>query len=263
MKTIRVLAVGDVVGSRGCELLRQRLPVLKKHYAIDAVIVNGENSADGNGITPRSAEHIFQSGADVITTGNHTFRRREVYEELDTSPFLLRPGNYPDSAPGRGWCLLDRGAYRVAVLNLQGVVYMENLRCPFEEADRMVREAKEAGAEAVFVDFHAEATSEKKAMGFYLDGRVTALFGTHTHVQTADERILSRGTGYLTDLGMTGCEQESVLGVRADCIIDFLRTKMPCRFLPAEGPVSLHGALFSIDPETAKVTSVRRIAKTE
>lgn len=258
MKTIRVLAVGDVVGSRGCELLRQRLPVLKKHYEIDAVIVNGENSADGNGITPRSAEHIFQSGADVITTGNHTFRRREVYEELDSSPFLLRPGNYPDSAPGRGWCLLDRGAYRVAVLNLQGVVYMENLRCPFEEADRMVREAKEAGAEAVFVDFHAEATSEKKAMGFYLDGRVTALFGTHTHVQTADNDILPGGTGYITDLGMTG-PKLSVLGVEPELAIRKMKEKLPVRFEYAEGPVFLNACLFTADLSTGKTLETERL----
>lgn len=258
MKAIRVLAVGDVVGSCGCELLRQRLPVLKKHYAIDIAIVNGENSADGNGVTPQSAEHIFQSGADVITTGNHTFRRREIYGELDRTPFLLRPGNYPASAPGRGWCLLDRGSYRVAVLNLMGVVYMENLRCPFEEADRMVREAREAGAGAVFLDFHAEATSEKKALGYYLDGRISALFGTHTHVQTADNGILPGGTGYITDLGMTG-PSGSVLGVEPKLAIRKMKEKLPVRFEYAKGPAFLNGCMFTVDLSTGKTTETERL----
>ena len=255
---MNILAIGDVVGSIGCKFLRAHLPQLKKVKGVDLVIANGENSADGNGITPTSARFLFDSGVDVITAGNHTFRRREVYEELDTSPFLLRPGNYPDSAPGRGWCLLDRGAYRVAVLNLQGVVYMENLRCPFEEADRMVREAKEAGAEAVFVDFHAEATSEKKAMGFYLDGRVTALFGTHTHVQTADNEILPGGTGYITDLGMTG-PKLSVLGVEPELAIRKMKEKLPVRFEYAEGPVFLNACLFTADLSTGKTLETERL----
>ena len=255
---MNILAIGDVVGSVGCRFLREKLPALKKYKGIDLVIANGENSADGNGITPSSADYLFNSGVDVITAGNHTFRRREIYEELDNSPFLLRPGNYPGSAPGRGWCLLDRGAYRVAVLNLQGVVYMESLRCPFEEADRMVREAKEAGAGAVFVDFHAEATSEKKAMGFYLDGRVTALFGTHTHVQTADNEILPGGTGYITDLGMTG-PKLSVLGVEPELAIRKMKEKLPVRFEYAEGPVFLNACLFTADLSTGKTLETERL----
>ena len=162
---INVLMIGDVVGSAGCKALRECLPRLKRELQADLVIVNGENSADGNGVLPASAKHIFDSGADVITGGNHSFRRRECYELLDSSPFFLRPANYPSSAPGCGMCLVDRGAWRAAVISLCGVVYLEPLACPFETADRLVAQAKAEGAQMIFVDFHAEATGEKKALG--------------------------------------------------------------------------------------------------
>ena len=256
---MKLLHIGDVVGAAGSRFLQERLPNIKRTHKIDMTVVNGENSAQGNGITKHSMEQIFSAGADVITTGNHCFKRREALAIYD-NPVVLRPANYPEGCVGHGICTIDFGPCQVAVLNLSGTAYLDPLDNPFTVVEELLEEIETPN---ILVDFHAEATAEKKAMGYFLAGRVTAVVGTHTHVQTADERILSRGTGYLTDLGMTGCEQESVLGVRADCIIDFLRTKMPCRFLPAEGPVSLHGALFSIDPETAKVTSVRRIAKTE
>ena len=187
---MKILAIGDVVGSAGCEMLRRRLPLIKRNHGIDLTIVNGENSADGNGILPSSAEHIFNSGADVITGGNHSFRRREMADMLEDSPFVLRPANYPGSAPGKGMCIVDSGRFKTAVINLMGVVYLEPLRCPFECADELVGRAKEEGAKFIFVDIHAEATAEKKALAFYLDSRVSALFGTHTHVLTADEQGL-------------------------------------------------------------------------
>lgn len=257
---INILMIGDVVGSVGCKALRECLPLLKRELHADLVIVNGENSADGNGVLPSSANHIFDSGADVITGGNHSFRRRECYELLDSSPFLLRPANYPDSAPGKGMCLIDRGAWRAAVISLCGVVYLEPLACPFETVDRLVTQAKAEGAQLILVDFHAEATGEKKALGYYLDGRITALAGTHTHVPTADAQIFSNGTGYITDLGMAGPSQ-SVLGVKPESSIARLKGKIPLRFENAAGPCQISGALFTADRDTGKTISVKPVVK--
>lgn len=194
-----ILCVGDVVGGAGCQHLRRVLPAVKRQYGVDICIVNGENAADGNGITPTAAAHILDSGADVITGGNHTFRRREFYEVLDETPYMLRPANYPVNAPGRGLYLVDKGRYQLAVVNLIGLVYMEPLACPFETLDRLLKEA--GNPKFCVVDFHAEATAEKKALAYYADGRISALVGTHTHTQTADEQILPGGTGFLTDVG--------------------------------------------------------------
>lgn len=258
--TINILMIGDVVGSAGCKALRQCLPRLKREYSADLVIVNGENSADGNGVLPSSAGHIFDSGADVITGGNHSFRRRECYELLDTAPFLLRPANYPDTAPGKGMCIVDRGSYKAAVISLSGVVYLEPLRCPFETADRLVDEAKQAGAHFIIVDFHAEATGEKKALGYYLDGRITALVGTHTHVPTADAQILPEGAGYLTDVGMAGPSQ-SVLGVKPESSIARLKGKIPLRFENAAGPCLVNGVLITADRDTGKALSIKTVVE--
>ena len=250
-----VLCVGDVVGQRGLDFLVRQLPVLKRQYKIDAVIVNGENSADSNGITPASAEALFNGGADVITTGNHAFRRREVYEAFDSNPFLLRPLNYPASAPGKGHCVLDFGRHQLMVVNLMGTVYMESLACPFEAMDALLENAP---CKNIIVDFHAEATAEKRALCEYLDGRITALFGTHTHVQTADEQILPKGTGFITDAGMTG-PAESVLGVKAPLAIAKMKDKLPVRFEVADGPLQINAVLFDIDPGTGKALSVERL----
>lgn len=252
---MNILSIGDVVGSAGCELLRRQLPALKKLYNVDICIVNGENSADGNGITPGSAMHLLTSGADVITTGNHVFRRKEIYGFFDENPQVLRPANFPDSCPGHGLFTVDTGRALVCVLNLQGCTFMDSLADPFAAADALL---KEAGDAIVVVDFHAEATSEKRALGYYLDGRVAALWGTHTHVQTADEQLLPRGTGYITDLGMTG-PAVSVLGVAPERAIRRFTTHMPVRFETAQGPCSLSGALFEIDAKTRLATSVKRI----
>lgn len=259
---LNLLCIGDVVGPAAVDYLGKNLWALRQEYAADFVVVNAENAAAGNGTDPETARALFASGADVLTGGNHSFQKRSFYEYLEGEPRALRPANYTAACPGSGYGIFDCRGYRLLCINVSGTAFMQPLACPFETVEKIL--ARESGGyDFALLDIHAEATSEKIALAHAFDGKISVIYGTHTHVQTADERILSRGTGYLTDLGMTGCEQESVLGVRADCIIDFLRTKMPCRFLPAEGPVSLHGALFSIDPETAKVTSVRRIAKTE
>ncbi len=252
---MRVLAIGDVVGAPGCEFVRRRLPEIKRQLSADLTIVNGENSAVGNGILPSSAAHLLDSGADVITTGNHVFKRREIYPYLEETPQVLRPGNYPPSCPGSGVYLYDAGRWRAAVINLQGTVFMDGLENPFTAADRLL---KEIDTPLVFVDFHGEATSEKLALANYLDGRVTALWGTHTHVQTADEQILPGGTGCITDLGMTG-PVRSVLGVKPDCVIQRFLTRMPTRFETADGPCALCGVLIEADEKTGQCVQIKRI----
>ncbi len=253
---MRILCIGDVVGSAGCRHLRGVLPGVKRLYGVDVCIVNGENAADGNGITPAAAAHILDSGADVITTGNHVYRRREFYETLADSDRILRPGNYPAAAPGRGLCMVDRGRYQVAVINLMGVVYMEPLACPFETLDALLEQA--GSPKYCVVDFHAEATAEKKALAFHADGRISALVGTHTHVQTADEQILPGGTAFLSDLGMTG-PVLSVLGVRPEQAVAKMREKLPVRFATAEGPCMMNGLLLTLDDATGKATAVERL----
>lgn len=258
---MKILTIGDVVSSYGCEYLRQELPKLKKELYTDVVIVNGENSAVGNGITPKSAEYILNSGADVITTGNHCLRRKEIYDYLeDESNPVIRPANYHPSAPGRGYFIIDKGSFQIAVINLQGTVYLEPVENPFSVIDGIIKEINDLGIKIILVDFHAEATSEKKAMGFYLDGRVSALFGTHTHVQTSDDQILPLGTGYVTDLGMTGTFY-SVLGVDPKCIIQKLKTALPVKFENNDGPCILEGCLFEIDDKTGKTLDTKLIRR--
>ena len=215
---MRIFCIGDVVGSVGCRFLRSKLPALKRVKGIDLVICNGENSADGNGLTPSAAQFLFDSGVDAITLGNHAFRRKEVFEVLDSNPFIARPANFPDgAAPGHGVINIDTGRRVVSVINLMGNMYLESgLDCAFDVIDRALTQAE---GRIILVDFHAEATSEKRAMGYYLDGKVSAVFGTHTHVQTSDAQVLPNGTGYITDLGMTGTVH-SVLGVKTDIIIN-------------------------------------------
>ncbi len=256
---MKVLAIGDVCGKCGCETLLKMLPRLKREYAIDLVIANGENSAEGNGILPHSAEQLFAAGVDVITGGNHTLRRQEIFPMLDTNEFLLRPANFPVALPGTGMRVVDLGYTQVAVLNVLGVVYMENMECPFRTIDRLIESAREQSIKNIFVDFHAEATSEKRSMGFYVDGRVSALFGTHTHVQTADAQILPQKTGYITDLGMTGVK-DSVLGVEKEIIIKKLKDKWPVRFVNAVGDTELNGCLFTIDHRTGHTESVEAVS---
>lgn len=253
---MRILCVGDVVATPGCSLIRRVLPSVKRQYGVDVCIVNGENAADGNGLTPTAFHTLMDSGADVVTGGNHIFRRRELYDVLDEQPFLLRPANYPDSAPGKGACIVDRGRYQVAVINLLGLVYMEPLECPFKTLDRVLDEL--GHPRFCVVDFHAEATAEKKALAFYADGRISALVGTHTHVQTADEQILEQGTGFLTDVGMTG-PTRSVLGIRPEQAVAKMKDKLPVRFSAAEGDTAMNAVLITLDDRTGKTVAIERI----
>ena len=253
---MNILCIGDVVGGIGCRQLQQVLPRVKRELAVDVCIVNGENSADGNGITPVSAGHLFDAGADVITGGNHTFRRHEFYDLLEENECLLRPANLPAGTPGRGMTVVDRGRYQVTVINLQGTVYMEALASPFDTLDALLAEA--GNPKFCVVDFHAEATAEKRALAAYVDGRISALFGTHTHVATADEQILPGGTGFITDVGMTGPVQ-SCLGVRTELAVQKMRTKLPVRFATAEGACAMDGVLFTLDDKTGHPVAVRRI----
>lgn len=255
---MNILFIGDVVSAVGVEKLTRTLPRFKKEHHVDVTVVNGENAAVGNGLLPATAEVLFAAGADCITGGNHTFRRRELYEYLDTSPFCLRPANYKDDAPGKGFCVVDRGFVRVGVVNLMGTVFMEPLENPFDCIDRVLKDLRDE-VDFTVVDFHAEATAEKRALGFYLDGRAAAVVGTHTHVQTADEQILPHGTAYITDLGMTGPVQ-SVLGVTPALAIEKMRTNLPVRFQNPDGDCLMQGMLAEIDKKTGKALRVERVS---
>ena len=253
---LNILAVGDVVGESGLDFLARHLRPLKKLHDIHFTVVNGEN-ASGVGILPRQARAIFDAGADVITLGNHTWNRLQIADFLEKDRYTLRPANYTDRVPGRGWGVYEgpRGV-RIGVMNLIGRTEMDaNFENPFTTADRIL---KSADADVVLVDFHAEATSEKGAMGYYLDGRVQAVWGTHTHVPTADGRVLPKGTGFLTDLGMTG-PAESVLGIRPAQAIDRFLGGLPARYEPAEGPCKLESAIFTIDTDRRRCLSVERL----
>lgn len=254
---MKILCIGDVVGKCGCEFLRSKLPSLKKVKNIDLTICNGENSSDGNGITPSSARFLFDSGVDVITLGNHSFRRREVYDYLDNTPGIIRPANFPDSTtPGVGSYVVDMGRMQVTVINLMGTMFMDStLDSPFDKVDKLLKNNE---SKITVIDFHAETTSEKLALAHYLDGRVSAIFGTHTHVQTSDEHVFSNGTGYITDVGMTG-PTNSVLGVKPEIVIEKFRTRMPVRFDLLKGECKMECVIFDIDEKTGKTVSAKRL----
>lgn len=257
MFKMKILAIGDVCGSIGCDTVRRLLPSIKKEYGIDFIVINGENSADSNGITPSSAQDLFCFGADVITGGNHSFKRKEISLMMEENNFLLRPDNLPQQSIGKGFCVVDCGYVKVAVINILGTIYLEaqNASSPFHKADTLIEKAKNEGANIILVDFHAEATSEKRALGLYLDGKVSAVFGTHTHVQTNDAQVLPNGTGYITDLGMTG-PIDSVLGVKSSIIISRLKDKNTSeKFVLASGKCMLNGCIFDIDKNTGKTLS--------
>lgn len=251
---INVLFIGDIVGSNGCDFAEKTVGKLRAQKKIDLVIANGENSADGNGITKASMEHIFRF-ADVITTGNHCFRRKEFTEYYDIRENLLRPANYPDGVVGKGVVTVDMGRYSFAVINLMGTAFMEALNNPYECIDRLLGDID---TKNILVDLHAEATSEKKAMGFYLSGKVSAVIGTHTHVQTADEAILDGHTAYITDAGMCGAEL-SVLGVKKELAIEKQRTKCPVRFTESDEAPFFNGVLMQIDEKCGKACGIERL----
>lgn len=256
---IKILCLGDVVSRCGVEALENGgMRKLREKYAPDLVVVNGENAAEGNGLTVDAAERLYDCGADVITGGNHTWRRRELYRMLDDGGYLIRPANYPSEAPGMGYVLVEVQGYTVLVANLAGCALMEPLASPFETLDRILN--REDGRYDIAVcDVHAETTSEKLALARYFDGKLSALWGTHTHVATADLQILPGGTGYITDLGMCG-SHGGILGVRTEAILHKYLVKTPVQFEPAEGDVQIHGAVFTIDPSTKKCTRTEQIS---
>ena len=254
---MNILMVGDVYGEPGRQAVAKLVPRLRQEHAIDFCVVNIENAAAGFGVTPAIAKQAFESGADVLTSGNHIWDKREIVEYITKENLLLRPANFPAGTPGVGHVTVKTGPHKVAVLNLMGRVFMLPIDCPFRKADELLPELRK-DTPIIIVDMHAEATSESQAMGWHLDGRVSAVVGTHRHVQTADERVLPQGTAYITDLGMTG-PTDSVIGVDKDLALDRFISQMPNRFEPAKGPVALHGALIKVDPETGRGLSIERL----
>ena len=250
---MKLLFIGDVVGNPGRRGLAETMPRLKERYEPDLIVVNGENSAGGMGITEKTAKDIFETGADVITLGNHTYRHRDAYEYLDRAKRVIRPANYRRSNPGTGVCRFEKAGVRIAVINLSGTVGLTAARSPFDEIDLILADIEDE-TDVCIVDFHAEVTSEKVALGWYLDGRVSAVLGTHTHVPTADGRVLPGGTAFISDVGMTG-SRESVLGVVKEQAIERMRTDMPVRFETATEDVWVMGAAVDIDESTGSATS--------
>ena len=254
---MNILFIGDIYGSVGRRLIADHLDDIRRTHSIGLVIANAENSAGGFGVTPQIAEELFALGIDVLTGGNHSFDKREIYDYLPSHPKLLRPANYPPGVPGHGFTLVEaRDGLLCAVINLQGRVYMPVTDCPFRKADEILA-ALDPKVRVRFVDFHAEVTSEKVTMGWYLDGRVSAVVGTHTHVPTADTRVLPGGTAYQTDAGMTG-PYESVIGVEKDAIVRRFLTALPVRMEVAKGMVELHSVIVDVDEATGKARSIRR-----
>ena len=254
---MRILAVGDIVGESGVRKLKEELPKIKKEEEIDFVITNGENSAGGMGITEKNFKEIIEAGTNVVTMGNHTWGKKDIFKFID-EPRLLRPANYPKGVVGKGLGIYECNGKKIAVINLMGRVDINILtENPFIIAKEMVEELKNK-VDIIMIDFHAEATAEKIAMARYLDGKITALFGTHTHVQTGDEQILPKGTGYITDLGMTG-PKNSVIGMDVNVSIKRFETTLPEKYKLAEGECILNAVRFDIDNQTNRVTEIRRI----
>lgn len=257
---IRVLFFGDLVGTPGVEMFERWLPKLKEKYKADAVMVNGENTAkNGRGITAEIAKHLHELGANAITSGNHIWANKKIYSFIDENHYLLRPANYPSICPGRGYTTFTANGTTIAVINIQGRVFMrEDLDCPFRTVESLLS-LLAPKTNLIFVDFHAEATSEKKAMASFLDGKVSGLFGTHTHIQTADEQILPGGTAYISDLGFAGA-QHSSLGVENNIILQRFLSQMPAQFkIEADGPMALEGVCVEVDTGSGRATKIERI----
>jgi metallophosphoesterase (TIGR00282 family) len=257
---MKILFIGDVVGNPGREAIRRLLPELKNEYGLDFVIANAENAAGGSGITIKVAAELFSSGVSVLTSGDHIWKKRDILDIIDQEERILRPANFPSGTPGKGFCAFTVAAdLKVGVINVQGRVFMEALDCPFRAA-RQATEALLQQTPVIVVDMHAEATSEKVALGWYLDGKVSAVLGTHTHIQTADEKILPQGTAYITDAGMTG-PYDSVIGRRTEDVLERFITSLPTRFEVAEGDIQLHGVVVEVDERSGKARSIVRVQK--
>lgn len=253
-----ILFVGDVVGSPGRDLIHTMLPKLKAHFQPTVTIINGENAAGGKGITQKIAKGFFESGAQAITLGNHTWDQKDIGEYLDIANNVIRPANFPKNTPGSGYTILQINQYKVAIMNLQGRTFLPPIDCPFQKAEELLYEIHQQTSN-VIVDFHAEATSEKEAMGWFLDGKVSAVLGTHTHVQTADERILPQKTAYISDVGMTG-PSDGVLGMKKEAVLYRFLTSMPARFeVDDRSRVRLNAVMVTIDPKTGLGKHIKRI----
>lgn len=254
---MRILALGDVVGNAAIEHLQQQLWKFRRENRIDLVIANGENASDIKGLSAADAHRLWETGIDAITLGNHTYGKRDLYAILENDERIVRPANYPPTAPGNGYTILPIDGYRILLINVSGRMYLDPLADPFETVEKIL--TREDGRyDLAILDIHAEATSEKLALAYTFDGRIHVIFGTHTHVPTADEQILPRGSGYITDLGMCG-PQHSILGADRDCVISKFRTMMPTAFSVGTGAPFAMGAIFELSPDSGKVTSVKRI----
>ncbi len=255
---MRLLLIGDIVGKPGRQIVTRALPGLRIEEQLDFVVANAENAAGGSGLTPVIYHELIAGGVDCVTMGDHIYRRREIYSVLESEPRIVRPANFPDDAPGRRFTLLSaRDHHQVAVFSLLGRVFMPPVDCPFQAADQVLAELP-SEVTCILLDMHAEATSDKQLMGRYLDGRVTAVLGTHTHVPTADEQILPGRTAFHCDVGMTG-PHESILGRRADRVLETARSFRPTHFEVAKGDVRLNGTMVEVDPATGRATGIRRI----
>jgi len=257
---MKILCIGDIVGSPGREAVKTLVGPLRQELGIDFVIANAENASGGSGITAKVAQELFSSEVDVLTSGDHIWKKVEIFELINKEERILRPLNFPSGAPGRGAKIFKSSkGIKIGVVNVNGRVFMDPLECPFKTALKAVEELT-AEAKIIIVDIHAEATSEKVALGWYLDGKVSAIFGTHTHIQTADEKILPRGTAYITDVGMTG-PYDSVIGRRVEDVLTRFLSSIPVRFLVAQENIQLHGALVDIDEATGRARSIVRVQR--
>ncbi|WP_085992349.1 TIGR00282 family metallophosphoesterase [Oceanobacillus senegalensis] len=255
---MKILFIGDVVGSPGRDMVKEYLPKLKEKYRPSLTIINGENAAAGKGITEKIYKQFMEWGAQVVTMGNHTWDKKEIFEFIDDSKYMIRPANFPEGTPGKGITYINVNGVEVAVINLQGRTFLPAIDDPFKKADELIEEAKKR-TNLIFIDFHAEATSEKQAIGWYVDGRVSALVGTHTHTQTSDERILPQGTAYISDVGMTG-PYDGILGVEKEAVIKRFLTSLPVRFeVPKNGRTQMGAVLVTIDPSSGKTKDIERI----
>jgi len=255
---IKVFFIGDIIGRPGRIAVKELLPDIREKRAIDFVIANGENAAGGFGITPAIAEELIDLNIDVITSGNHIWDKKEIIDYIKDKRWLLRPANYPEGAPGFGWSILKtKSDVKIGIINLCGRVFMDNLDCPFRTAREVIKEVVR-DTSIIILDMHAETTSEKAAMGWFLDGKISAMIGTHTHVQTADERILPQGTAFITDAGMTG-SINSVIGMQKEIVLERFLTQMPKKFEVAAKDIAMQGVVVSIATETGKAATIERI----
>lgn len=254
---MRILFIGDVVGSPGRDMVKENLTKLQRKYHVNFTIINGENAASGKGINEAIYKGFIEQGANVVTLGNHAWDKRDIFEFIDDAKHLVRPANFPSGTPGNGYVIKNVNGVSVGVINLQGRTFLPPIDCPFTKVDEILEVLKKK-ASIIFVDFHAEATSEKQAMGWYLNGKVSAVVGTHTHVQTSDNRILPDGTAYITDVGMTG-PYDGILGVNREPVIKRFLTSLPVRFDVANGRTQLNGVIIDVNEKTGKASSIERI----